>query len=144
MAPPGHGWSARGVSAVPSPQSRYTGQESEAQTAKSSNGYSRLESRHRPPERIGNEAPNTQGGPMPSMTQRRCENCGGTFEARTADVKRGWARFCSKSCKAIKQEKRTGQHAAYMARSNSNDGYDRDMDAAGHPFASGYFGHGQE
>lgn len=34
--------------------------------------------------------------------------------ARAADVKRGWARFCSKSCKAMEQEKRTGQHAAHV------------------------------
>ena len=33
----------------------------------------------------------------------RCERCGGIFEAKVADRKRGWARFCSKSCKAIKQ-----------------------------------------
>ncbi|WP_269497743.1 hypothetical protein [Castellaniella sp. S9] len=43
----------------------------------------------------------------------KCANCGDPFIARTADRKRGWARFCSKSCKAIKQEKRTGQHAAH-------------------------------
>lgn len=30
----------------------------------------------------------------------RCKNCGGGFEAKIADRKRGWARFCSKSCKA--------------------------------------------
>ena len=33
----------------------------------------------------------------------RCERCGDIFEAKVADRKRGWARFCSKSCKAIKQ-----------------------------------------
>ena len=36
---------------------------------------------------------------MPSMIQRQCD-CGGTFMARTADVKRGWAKSCSKSCAA--------------------------------------------
>lgn len=30
----------------------------------------------------------------------KCKNCGGGFEAKKADRKRGWARFCSKSCKA--------------------------------------------
>jgi endogenous inhibitor of DNA gyrase (YacG/DUF329 family) len=46
--------------------------------------------------------------------QRTCENkqCGNQFHAREADVKRGWGRFCSKRCKAIKQEQRTGQWAA--------------------------------
>lgn len=42
---------------------------------------------------------------MPSMTKVKCHNkkCGKEFEARTADVKRGWGKFCSKSCKAKKQ-----------------------------------------
>ena len=45
-----------------------------------------------------------------------CQCCGQPFQARTADRARGWARFCSKSCKAVKQEKRTGQYAAYQER----------------------------
>lgn len=55
---------------------------------------------------------------MPSMTDRKCQNerCGKTFRARTADVKRGWARFCSKSCKAAEQESRTHQHWAHQRR----------------------------
>lgn len=39
---------------------------------------------------------------------RKCKCCGDPFMARPADVKRGWALFCSKSCKAIKQTQRTG------------------------------------
>lgn len=38
----------------------------------------------------------------------QCKSCGGPFRARVADRKRGWARFCSKSCKAIRQTQRTG------------------------------------
>jgi DNA replicative helicase MCM subunit Mcm2 (Cdc46/Mcm family) len=45
-----------------------------------------------------------------------CKHCRDPFTARVADRKRGWARFCSKSCKAKHQEKRTGQHAAYRDR----------------------------
>lgn len=43
------------------------------------------------------------------MTQRglkkeyKCKCCGCFFIARVADRKRGWAKFCSKSCKAKKQ-----------------------------------------
>lgn len=37
------------------------------------------------------------------MCDRKCERCGEQFKAKTADVKRGWARFCSKSCKAKTQ-----------------------------------------
>lgn len=33
----------------------------------------------------------------------KCERCQEEFRARVADRKRGWARFCSKRCKAIKQ-----------------------------------------
>lgn len=40
---------------------------------------------------------------MASMTACKCGSCGITFQARTADVKRGWGKFCSKSCKAKKQ-----------------------------------------
>ena len=36
--------------------------------------------------------------------------------ARTADVKRGWGRFCSKSCKASVQESCTGQYADLIHR----------------------------
>lgn len=51
---------------------------------------------------------------MASMTTRTCR-CGKQFQARTADVKRGWGKFCSKSCKAKEQEKRTGQYQDYLA-----------------------------
>jgi hypothetical protein len=47
-----------------------------------------------------------------SMVDRKCR-CGVTFQARSADVKRGWGRFCSKRCKAIEQEGRTGQNARH-------------------------------
>lgn len=50
---------------------------------------------------------------MASKATYKCKTCGAPFEARVADRKRGWARYCSKSCKAIKQERRTGQHAAH-------------------------------
>jgi hypothetical protein len=40
--------------------------------------------------------------------ERTCRNCRCKFMARSADVKRGWAKFCSKSCKAITQTRRTG------------------------------------
>jgi hypothetical protein len=52
------------------------------------------------------------------MVDRKCANkqCGEIFSARVADVKRGWARFCSKSCKAHVQEQRTGQYADLIHR----------------------------
>lgn len=70
------------------------------------------------------------------MTIKKCEWCGGEHNVKPADIRRGWGRFCSKSCKAKAQEKRTGQHAAHQRSLND--------DELGHPFAAGYFGHGQE
>lgn len=40
--------------------------------------------------------------------QVKCACCKEPFTARVADRNRGWARFCSKSCKAIKQMKTHG------------------------------------
>lgn len=37
--------------------------------------------------------------------QIKCAQCTKTFTARQADRNRGWAKFCSKSCKAKKQVK---------------------------------------
>jgi hypothetical protein len=59
---------------------------------------------------------------MPAMTKVKCR-CGTVFEARTADVKRGWGKFCSKSCKATQQVKRLGSGSYYNYR---NSGVDRD------------------
>ncbi|MBV4536900.1 hypothetical protein [Pseudomonas urmiensis] len=66
---------------------------------------------------------------MASTVQVACQWCRKAFTARTADRKRGWARFCSKSCKASKQEKRTGQNAAFHERRvGSGNGFFDDDD----------------
>jgi hypothetical protein len=65
---------------------------------------------------------------MVSMTDRKCERCGTSFRARTADVNRGWAKFCSKSCKAKKQ---TAERAAQMPKWARDDfQFDEDMHGA--------------
>jgi len=51
----------------------------------------------------------------------KCERCKTPFLARVADRKRGWGRFCSKSCKAIKQEQRTGQYAEHLRRQDGGE-----------------------
>lgn len=56
-----------------------------------------------------------------STVQRVCLHCKEPFFARSADVKRGWAKFCSKSCKAVKQEQRTGQYREYQDRMEGGD-----------------------
>ncbi len=50
--------------------------------------------------------------------RRTCKNkqCRTEFTARSADVKRGWALYCSKSCKAKVQEGRTHQHRDYQLK----------------------------
>lgn len=50
---------------------------------------------------------------MPAMTDVICGNkkCRKTFQARTADVARGWGKFCSKSCKAHKQGRLLGSNS---------------------------------
>lgn len=40
---------------------------------------------------------------MANTATYQCKECGTPFEARTADRARGWARYCSKFCKARKQ-----------------------------------------
>ena len=37
------------------------------------------------------------------MVTINCERCGKPKQVREADRKRGWGRFCSKRCKAVKQ-----------------------------------------
>lgn len=59
---------------------------------------------------------------MASTAEYACLCCKQPFIARTADRKRGWARFCSKSCKARRQEALTGQHTAYQDRQRDNEG----------------------
>ena len=56
----------------------------------------------------------------PQMETGRCETCRETMAVRTADRKRGWGRFCSKSCKAKKQTRERRREFPAM----SQGGYD--------------------
>lgn len=51
---------------------------------------------------------------MTSMIDKKCKHCKSDITVRLADHNRGWGNFCNKSCKAKYQEKRNGQHAAYL------------------------------
>lgn len=66
----------------------------------------------------------------------KCKCCKVEFTARVADRKRGWARFCSKSCKAIRQTQRTGRGAP-TGREPKSD-WDHYADTI-HPFSSEAF-----
>lgn len=80
---------------------------------------------------------------MPQMTEIICAcGCGKKKRVRTADVKRGWGKYYSKSCKAKAQERRTKQFAAYIQQQRYND--DEDTFEVGHIFEAGYWGHGQQ
>ena len=73
--------------------------------------------------------------PMPQMVECKCKSCKQPFMARVADRKRGWGLFCSKSCKAIKQELRTGQHAARLER-RERDGHEGGEFSDAHLFSN--------
>lgn len=64
-----------------------------------------------------------------------CKCCKQPFVARVADRKRGWGRYCSKSCKAIKQTQCTGRGAP---RHDERSDWDRYADEI-HPFSSEAF-----
>jgi hypothetical protein len=51
---------------------------------------------------------------MAKMVTKNCQWCKQSHTVRAADLARGWGKFCSKSCKASAQEKRTGQYAKYQ------------------------------
>lgn len=68
----------------------------------------------------------TSSVPRGAKCERKCKCCGLPFIARVADVKRGWAKFCSKSCKAIRQEQRTGQYARHLSGPTDYESLDYD------------------
>lgn len=49
---------------------------------------------------------------MPAMIKCKCAVCGNGFSARAADVNRGWARSCSKSCAARAREDKRARRDA--------------------------------
>ena len=60
------------------------------------------------------------------MVDRICkfDGCRALFPAREADVARGWALYCSKSCKAKAQEAKTGAnrgHQRLVQRARDNE-----------------------
>lgn len=72
--------------------------------------------------------------------QYACKCCKQPFTARVVDRKRGWARFCSKRCKAIKQVQNGGPG---RPRENYHDedagySYSRYLDTV-HPFSDEAF-----
>ena len=59
---------------------------------------------------------------MASMKEITCKcGCGRKKEVRTADIRRGWGKFYSKSCKAKKQSQSGGSDKYYKAKKKVND-----------------------
>lgn len=75
---------------------------------------------------------------MLAVIDRKCKYCQTPFKARAADVKRGWGLYCSKHCKAVRQEQRTGQYANMLARPDSDTAM---HEAAMDDLESGWDGH---
>lgn len=44
--------------------------------------------------------------PLKGCKVRQCAVCNAPFQARLADIKRGWAKTCSKSCAASRKNSR--------------------------------------
>jgi hypothetical protein len=65
------------------------------------------------------------------MTKVICKNksCKTEFNAKPVDIKRGWGKFCSKSCKAIKQSRDSGYHD-YLRERDKHDIHDEAMTCA--------------
>ena len=61
------------------------------------------------------------------MADFSCKHCNKTFKARVVDRNRGWAQFCSKSCKAFHQAKLR----AIMAEIESYDNEEIDWSHGG-------------
>lgn len=50
---------------------------------------------------------------MAAMIEKKCERCREPIRVRVADHKRGWGRYCSKSCKAVAQDRHYAQRGDY-------------------------------
>lgn len=68
----------------------------------------------------------------------KCQCCKSDFTARVADRNRGWARFCSKHCKAVKQTQKTGRYGSGLYDDDEGYSYRRHLLTV-HPFSDEAF-----
>ena len=59
--------------------------------------------------------------PKSQLIERSCKWCGKLFMAKRADVKRGWAKCCSKSCSASLREKKLDRFGFQRGESGTFD-----------------------
>ena len=63
------------------------------------------------------------------MVDHKCENCGCIHQVKSADLKRGWGKTCSKSCAAsIKARKPGSNYKKYINRARRGEEQDEDME----------------
>ncbi len=67
-------------------------------------------------------------------TNRRCDACPTRYNAKKSDLKRGWGLTCSKSCAAIKRERKK------FARKLKGNEEGVDLCESDHPFSSDALG----
>lgn len=48
--------------------------------------------------------------------KRKCLICNSEFDAKPADVRRGWGKYCNKSCAATANNRKTGNYQRYLTR----------------------------
>ncbi len=76
---------------------------------------------------------------MAAMITVKCQNCKTPFEAREADRKRGWAKFCSKSCKAVKQTQQGGGKRNYKRHDGKSPMLYKFCEMCGEPAVNGVY-----
>lgn len=76
---------------------------------------------------------------MAATATYKCKCCGSPFDARTADRARGWAKYCSKSCKAIKQTQTGGGRSRYHRHDGLSGMKHKDCEQCGEKAVNGLY-----
>lgn len=69
----------------------------------------------------------------------KCARCKMPFMARVADRKRGWGKFCSKSCKAVKQTQQGGRRSNLPRPNGLTPMLHKNCDVCGSPAVNGVY-----
>jgi len=71
------------------------------------------------------------------VIERTC-HCGKKFQAKEADVKRGWAKCCSKACAARMREQKTGNYKRFCALRDKAERLEFDQEVYGETFSNAH------
>lgn len=64
---------------------------------------------------------------MAAMIDKACECCAKPMKVRKADVARGWGRFCSKRCKAVRQDASSWRRYADTVHPFSSEAFENEF-----------------